>query len=81
MPDAGGKVRSTPQHELDSMVTGMAFRARDGKFATGVAFNSRRGWGLSASLCEDVDEATSSNNVGRPGNTLEPCKEPQGCTS
>ena len=47
----------------------------------GVAFNSRRGWGLSASLCEDVDEATWSTNVGWPGNTLEPCKEPQGCTS
>ena len=47
----------------------------------GVAFNSRWGWGLSASLCEDVDEATWSTNVGSPGNTLEPCKEPQGCTS
>lgn len=36
MPDAGGKVRSTLQHELDSMVIrATAFRERDGKFATG----------------------------------------------
>ena len=45
MPDAGGKVRSTPQHELDSMVTGMAFRERDGKFATGGCLQFQAGMG------------------------------------